>query len=83
MPYSPSLAKYHTRQLTLHGDGTGEWTLTRVGTAEERMGIDREIVRLEEELRAVEGWEGRVRVLEGLLGVGGARVQGDEKSSLG
>ncbi|KAF8519444.1 ABC transporter transmembrane region 2-domain-containing protein [Gautieria morchelliformis] len=67
----PSLAKYHTRQITLHGDGTGGWKLTRVGTAEERMGIDREILRLEEQLRAVEGWEGRVKELEKLLGVGG------------
>jgi ATP-binding cassette, subfamily D (ALD), peroxisomal long-chain fatty acid import protein len=38
--------KYHTHLLHLSGDGTGAWTMRRVGTAEERMGIDREIVAL-------------------------------------
>ena len=37
------------------------------------MGIHREIVSLEDQLREGEGWEGRVRVLEGLLGVGGVQ----------
>jgi len=26
----PSLAKYHTQLLTIHGDGTGRWTLEDV-----------------------------------------------------
>jgi len=57
--------------LSLSGDGTGSWTMTRVGTAEERMGIDREIVSLEEKLAEVQRWEKRVKELDGLLGAGG------------
>ncbi|KAF8660753.1 hypothetical protein AX16_001548 [Volvariella volvacea WC 439] len=63
----PSLMKYHTQLLTLTGDGTSEWTLTRVGTAEERMSIHREIAVLEDKLAEVDNWEKRLRVLDGLL----------------
>jgi ATP-binding cassette subfamily D (ALD) long-chain fatty acid import protein len=59
--------KYHTQLLTLTGDGAGSWTISRVGTAEERMGIDREIGSLEKRLAAVEGWEKRVHELDRLL----------------
>lgn len=69
----PSLAKYHTRQLSLPGDGTGGWTITRVGTAEERMGIDREILNLEEKLSEVGDWEIRLKELNNMLGVGGGK----------
>uniref|UniRef100_A0A8H7XQK2 ABC transporter domain-containing protein n=1 Tax=Psilocybe cubensis TaxID=181762 RepID=A0A8H7XQK2_PSICU len=69
----PSLMKYHKQLLTLHGptDPTspGRWTLARVGTKEERMSLEKEIGVLEERLKEVEGWEKRVRELEGLLGV--------------
>ena len=65
---SPSLAKYHTQLLTLPGDGTGSWTVTRIGTAEARMGIDREIGMLQSKLEEVEGWETRVKELEVMLG---------------
>ncbi|KAK2464650.1 hypothetical protein APHAL10511_003343 [Amanita phalloides] len=66
----PSLAKYHRQLLTLQGeDGSARWTLTRVGTEEERMGVDREIRMLEERLAEVDGWEKRVRELERLLAV--------------
>ncbi|KAF8480250.1 ABC transporter transmembrane region 2-domain-containing protein [Russula ochroleuca] len=64
----PSLAKYHTQLLTLSGDGTGSWTLARIGTAEARIGIDREIGMLESKLKEVEHWELRVKEIEGLLG---------------
>lgn len=64
---SPSLAKYHTQLLTINGDGSGSWSLTRVGTAEERMELDREIIALEEKLSEVDEWENRVRELTGLL----------------
>ncbi|PPR01356.1 hypothetical protein CVT24_006310 [Panaeolus cyanescens] len=47
----------------------GKWTLSRVGSKEERMGVDREIAVLESKLAEVEGWEQRVKELEGLLGV--------------
>lgn len=72
--YSPSLAKYHTQLLTLSGDGTGSWTLTRVGTAEVKMGIDREIGLLRERLKEVEQWEKRVKELEVMLGPEGAET---------
>lgn len=56
--------------MTLTGDGTGSWTLTRVGTEEERMGIGREIEVLRRKLKEVETWEERVKALEVLLGPG-------------
>lgn len=65
----PSLAKYHTRMLSLPGDGTGKWTITRIGTAEERMGIDKEIVALEGQLAEVGNWEARLKELNKLLGI--------------
>ncbi|KAG5653735.1 hypothetical protein H0H81_010992 [Sphagnurus paluster] len=62
----PSLMKYHTHLLTLSGDGA-RWTLAQVGTAEERMGIDREVASLESKLADVEKWEKRLKELDGLL----------------
>jgi ATP-binding cassette subfamily D (ALD) long-chain fatty acid import protein len=61
--------KYHTQLLTLSGDGTGSYTATRIGTAEERMGIDREIQTLRSRLREVGKWEARVQELTKLLSV--------------
>ncbi|CCM00773.1 uncharacterized protein FIBRA_02815 [Fibroporia radiculosa] len=63
----PSLMRYHTQLLTLAGDGTGKWTLSRIGSAEERMGIDREIITLENKLAEVEQWERRVQELNHML----------------
>ncbi|KAJ8461840.1 hypothetical protein ONZ45_g18149 [Pleurotus djamor] len=63
----PSLMKYHTHLLTLAGDGTGKWTLSRIGTAEERMEIDREVASLEAKLAEVDAWERRVKELDVLL----------------
>ncbi|KAJ6577472.1 ABC transporter transmembrane region 2-domain-containing protein [Mycena capillaripes] len=65
----PSLAKYHTLLLTLTGDGSSRWTMTRVGTAEERMGVDREIITLEEKLAEQHTWEQRLKELDALLSV--------------
>ena len=50
-------------------DGSASWTLTKVRTEEEWMGVDREIKILEELLAEVEGWEKRVKELEQLLGM--------------
>lgn len=61
--------KYHTQLLTLSGDGTGSYVLTRIGTAEERMGIGREIQTLRSKLQEVERWEARIRELDQLLSV--------------
>ncbi|KAI0701934.1 ABC transporter transmembrane region 2-domain-containing protein [Cytidiella melzeri] len=58
-----SLAKFHTQLLTINGDVNGSWILSQVGTAEERMGLDREIVAIEERLSEVEGWEKKVKEL--------------------
>lgn len=69
---SPSLTKYHTQLLTLSSDGTHSWTLARIGTAEARIGIDREIGMLESKLKEVERWESRVKEIEVLLGPEGA-----------
>ena len=66
---SPALMRYHTQLLTIAGDGTGRWTLKQIGTAEERMDMDREIVTLESRLAEVGRWEERVRELERLLSV--------------
>ncbi|KAF9465113.1 ABC transporter transmembrane region 2-domain-containing protein [Collybia nuda] len=65
----PSLMKYHTYLLTLKGDGSAGWTFTQVGTAEERMGIDREIHSLEAKLADVDKWEQRIKELDRLLAV--------------
>jgi len=65
----PSLMKYHTQLLTLSGDGSGGYTLARIGTAEERVGIDREIQTLRSKLQEVDQWEARVQELTKLLSV--------------
>ncbi|KAI0790361.1 ABC transporter transmembrane region 2-domain-containing protein [Abortiporus biennis] len=65
----PSLTKYHNQLLTITGDGTGSWTLHRIGTQEERMELDREITSLENKLAKVEGWEKRVVELTKALSV--------------
>ena len=72
------MTKYHSKLLTLTGDirdaspdspASDGWTLTQLGTAEERMGIDREILELEKKLAEVEGWERRVKELGRALSV--------------
>ncbi|PPQ82537.1 hypothetical protein CVT25_007146 [Psilocybe cyanescens] len=81
----PSLMKYHKQLLTLHGPadpGTpGRWTLSRVGTPEERMSLQKEIGVLEERLREVGAWEDRVRELEVLLGAQEGVHTAEESSS--
>ena len=65
----PSLTKFHNHLLTINGDVDGSWTLSQVGTAEERMELDREIVAIEQRLEEVEGWERRVKELTKALSV--------------
>jgi len=67
--HRPSLTKYHMRLLTLTGDGKGTWHETRIGTEEERMGIEKEIATLEQRLKEVDGWETRLREVAAELGV--------------
>ncbi|KAF6753720.1 ATP-binding cassette transporter [Ephemerocybe angulata] len=64
----PSLIRYHNQLLTLVGEGTGRWTLSRIGTAEERLSIGKEIKVLEQKLSDVDAWEQRVKELERMLG---------------
>jgi len=64
-----SLAKYHTRLLTLKGDATGSWYETRVGTQEQSMDIEREIASLEARLAEVPQWESRLVAVARELGV--------------
>ena len=59
--------RYHTQLLTIAGDGTGRWTLAQIGTAEERVGIEREIAALEERLEQTEAWEARLGELDRML----------------
>ena len=73
--YRPSLMKYHTQLLTLSGEGSSQWTLTRMGSEKERVGVDREIALLEKKLADVKVWEERVRELEGMLSVRGERKE--------
>ncbi|KAG2003640.1 ATP-binding cassette transporter [Coprinopsis cinerea AmutBmut pab1-1] len=75
----PSLMKYHTQLLTLTGEGTGEWTLSRLGTAEERLSVDREIHLLEAKLAEVDQWERRVAELEKLLGPESAESSSEDR----
>ena len=73
----PSLMKYHTQLLTLSGEGSSRWTLTRMGSEKERVGVDREIALLEKKLADVKVWEERVRELEGMLSVRAERKEGE------
>ena len=79
----PSLMKYHTELLTLSGEGSSQWTLTRMGSEKERVGVDREIALLEKKLADVKVWEERVRELDGMLSVRAERTEqegeGEEK----
>ena len=62
--------KYHTHLLTLKGDGSGGWTLMRIGTDEEtRLGFESEIETLESKLEEVEQWEARLKELDHLLSI--------------
>ncbi|MCJ1394163.1 hypothetical protein MMC18_007041 [Xylographa bjoerkii] len=55
-----SLKKYHTFNLTLGlcDDGT-DWDFERIGTEEEKMGVERELQELRERLAKVEQWKRR------------------------
>lgn len=55
-----SLKRYHTFNLTLGmGEDGTEWEWERIGTVEEKMGVERELQQLRERLEKVKGWESR------------------------
>ena len=57
-PDSPGLLKqYHTTHLRLTGTGKPQWEVTKIGTDEEKLGLESEIRAIEEGLRDVDGWK--------------------------
>ncbi|KAH0828311.1 hypothetical protein AYO21_07306 [Fonsecaea monophora] len=55
-----SLRKYHTFNLVLGlGEEGFDWELVRIGTEEEKLGVEKEIAELKEKLAMVETWEKR------------------------
>lgn len=55
-----SLKRYHTFNLTLGlGDDGSEWEYERIGTDEEKMGVEREVQELKEKLSQVKHWKAR------------------------
>ena len=64
-----SLKKYHTFNLSLGlGDDGSDWAFERIGTAEEKMNVERELQELRERLAKVEEWKGRREEIERELG---------------
>ncbi len=80
-----SLKKYHTFNLTLGlgEDGMG-WEYERVGSAQQKMNVERELKELRERLARVPELEARRRVIEEELGSvwvqGGEEPEGPEKA---
>ncbi|CAG8953082.1 hypothetical protein HYFRA_00003277 [Hymenoscyphus fraxineus] len=63
-----SLKRYHTFNLTLGmGEEGTEWEWERIGTVEEKMGVERELVELRERLALVKEWEERRGEIESEL----------------
>ncbi|RDL42424.1 p-loop containing nucleoside triphosphate hydrolase [Venustampulla echinocandica] len=63
-----SLKRYHTFNLTLGmGEDGTEWEWERIGTAEEKMGVERELQQLRDRLEKVKEWENRKLEIENEL----------------
>jgi ATP-binding cassette subfamily D (ALD) long-chain fatty acid import protein len=63
-----SLKRYHTFNLSLGGGEDGsEWAFERIGTVEEKMGVERELGELRERLEKVKEWETRKQEIEAEL----------------
>jgi len=77
-----SLKKYHEWNLDLgQGEESEEWTFDRIGTEEEKEGVERELEGLRERLAEVEGWRKRREEIDAELGkvwVSGADEKGRE-----
>ena len=64
-----SLKKYHEWNLDLgQGEEGDEWVFDRIGTEEEKEGVERELERLRERLAQVEGWRKRRDEINAELG---------------
>jgi ATP-binding cassette subfamily D (ALD) long-chain fatty acid import protein len=60
-----SLKKYHTFNLTLGlGDEGEAWDLKKIGTEEEKMGVESELAELRKRLEQVEDWKKRREEIE-------------------
>jgi ATP-binding cassette subfamily D (ALD) long-chain fatty acid import protein len=60
-----SLRKYHTYNLTLGLGEEGEaWDLKKIGTEEEKMGVESELAELRKRLEQVEDWKTRREEIE-------------------
>lgn len=60
-----SLKKYHTFNLTLGlGEDGTDWDFERIGTEDEKMGVERELQELRERLGKVEEWKRRKEEIE-------------------
>jgi ATP-binding cassette, subfamily D (ALD), peroxisomal long-chain fatty acid import protein len=60
-----SLKKYHTFNLTLGLGEEGEtWDLKKIGTEEEKMGVESELAELRKRLEQVENWKKRREEIE-------------------
>ena len=64
-----SLKRYHEWNLDLgQGEEGEEWTFDRIGTEEEKEGVERELAGLKERLEMVKGWRRRKEEIERELG---------------
>jgi ATP-binding cassette subfamily D (ALD) long-chain fatty acid import protein len=63
-----SLKKYHTFNLILGlGEESETWDLKKIGTEEEKMGVENELAELRKRLEQVENWKNRREEIEELL----------------
>ena len=63
-----SLKKYHTYNLVLGlGEVGDEWEMKKIGTDEEKLGVEKELQELREKLQKVEGWKTRKQEIEAEL----------------
>ena len=63
-----SLKKYHSFNLHLGiGEDRADWEIQKIGTDEEKMGVENELEELRKRLSQVEGWEKRREVIEAEL----------------
>ena len=76
-----SLKRYHDFALTLGlGEEGTEFEMSRIGTARERAGVEKELAELRERLGEVDGWKERLKAVESELAK--VWVDGDEQELL-
>ena len=64
-----SLRKYHTYNLLLGlGEEGYDWEMVKIGTDQEKMGVERELKELREKLDMVEKWKRRRKEIDDELG---------------